>query len=101
MNSHLTRRELLLHVDGELTRGRERAAREHLLSCWACRRELERLKEDINTIVDAQNRCFSASTPRPQRPWAGFEELAATAPEPGFRISAWVRQIGGVLRSRA
>jgi len=101
MNRHLTRRELLLHVDGELPRGRERTARDHLLSCWACRRELERLKEDINAIVDAQNRCFLPSTPRPQGPWASFEELAATAPQPGFRIGAWVRRIGAALRPRA
>jgi hypothetical protein len=99
--NHLTRRELLLHADGELTRGRERAARDHLLSCWACRRELERLKEDINAIVDAQNRCFLPSTARPQRPWASFQELAATAPQPRFRIGPWVRQIGAVLRPRA
>src|SRR5215469_4040632 len=100
MNGHLTPRELLLHVDGELPRRRECAARDHLLSCWACRRELERLKEDINAIVDAQTRCFLPSTARPQRPWASFEELAGTAPQPGFRIGALVRRIGGGFRPR-
>lgn len=80
MSSHLTARDFLLYADGELPRWRTRRIRRHLDSCWNCRRGLERLEQDIGAIVDAQNRAFLPSLPRPTRPWRGFDEMAAALP---------------------
>jgi hypothetical protein len=89
MTKHLTRRDLLLYVDGELPRRRARDAQEHIHSCWNCRRELEKLEEDIGAIVDAQRRSFLPSMPPPAQPWQDFQELAATVPAPRFGPRAW------------
>src|SRR5215813_10521964 len=97
MNNHLTQRELLLYVDGELSRWRVRQTQAHLFSCWSCRRELERLEQDIGAIVDAQNRSFLPSLPRSVRPWRSFDELAATLPVRGLRSRQWFRFAGGIL----
>jgi hypothetical protein len=99
MNSHLTQRELLLYVDGELSLWRSWQTQAHLLSCWSCRRELERLEQDINAIVDAQNRSFLPSTPRLIRPWDNFEELAAALPAPRLGVGMRLRQAGNLLSS--
>jgi len=80
MTKHLSRRDLLLFVDGELSLGRMRAAHEHLYSCWNCRRDLEGLERDINAIVDAQNHHFLPSAPGAVRPWTSFEEMVASLP---------------------
>jgi len=47
MNSHLSLRDLLLYVDGELPSRSRRSAQAHLHCCWRCQAELERLKQDI------------------------------------------------------
>lgn len=91
MNSHLTPRELLHYVDGELPARQSRSAQAHLRSCWHCRTELERLEQDINLIVNAQDLSYFPAMPPPPRPWANFEEMAATLPS-RFRICAWLQR---------
>jgi hypothetical protein len=98
MNRHLTSGDLLLYVDGELSFWRSRQIRFHLVSCWKCRRELERLQQDIGAIVDAQNRCFLPSTPPPARPWDSFEQLAMSLPASRFRLGRWLRAGNPSLR---
>src|SRR5215467_14914084 len=93
MSDHLPRHDLLLYVDGELSRQRTRRAKQHLLSCWSCRRDLERLEQDIGAIVDAQNRSFLPSLPPPAKPWRSLEELAETVPG-NARRSELLRHVG-------
>jgi len=101
MTDHISRRELLLHLDGELSRRRSRQVQAHLLSCWHCRRELESLERDIHAIVDAQNRSFLPSAPRPVRSWDNFEELARALPAPRFQLGAWFRRAAGFLAAES
>src|SRR5215475_14154124 len=96
MSEHLTQHDFLLYVDGELSHRRTRRVRKHLFSCWSCRRELERLEQDIGGIVDAQNRSFLPSLSRHARPWRSFDELAATVPVRGFRSRQWFRLASGI-----
>jgi hypothetical protein len=105
MSEHLTQHDFLLYVDGELSRRRTRKVRDHLLSCWSCRREMERLEQDIGAIVDAQNRSFLPSLPRPARPWRAFDELAdelaATLPARRSRSREWFRFASGIATASA
>lgn len=98
MSDHLSQRELLLHVDGELSGMRARQVRKHLQSCWACRHQLEMLETDIGAIVDAQNRAFLPSLPRPAAAWRSFEELAASLPDSDSRPRQWFRGSGSAMR---
>src|SRR5215831_194664 len=97
MSEHLTQHDFLLYVDGELSRRRTRRIRDHLLSCWSCRRERERLEQDIGAIVDAQNRSFLPSLPRPTRPGSSCDELVATLPVRGLRSRQRFRFASGIL----
>jgi hypothetical protein len=94
MNRHLTQRDLLFYVDGELPRRRARWIHAHLLACWSCRRELESLESDIRAIVDAQDGAFLPAMPRPVRPWAAFDEIAARSAASGWTLLAWLRRAG-------
>jgi len=73
MPDHLTRERLLRYLDGELSRSAMAETSEHVQSCWSCRVELERLEEDIATILDAHNKVFVPSLPEPPRPWCRIE----------------------------
>jgi hypothetical protein len=81
MNNHLTLQQMLAYVDGELSKSESRRAEDHLHSCWTCLTEIERLKSDIATILDAQNESFSPALPPPSRPWLSFETLLARSVE--------------------
>jgi hypothetical protein len=100
MSNHLTRREILLYVDGELSLWRSWRIQAHVRSCWNCRRELERLEADIRAIVDAQNRSFLPAMPRPVRAWDNFEELAASLPPARrLRLGVLSRQAAKLVNS--
>lgn len=75
MNSHLSHREMLAYVDGELSRRERRRVNKHLHSCWTCLAEMERLKGDIATLLEAQKEVFAPALPPPLRPWPGFDAL--------------------------
>ena len=90
MNSHLTTQQMLEYLDGESSRFESRRAEEHLHSCWTCRSEVERLKADISTILDAQKESFSSALPPPPRPWASFDTLLRRA-LPAQPASLWFR----------
>lgn len=90
MNNHLTSRQMLAYLDGELSRSETHYAKDHLHSCWTCRSEVERLKADIATILDAQNESFSPALPSPPSPWPSFNALLArNAPPPPSPL--WAR----------
>jgi hypothetical protein len=89
MNSHLTPQEMLSYLDGELSRSEGHKAEKHLHSCWSCRSEVERLKADIATILDAQNQSFSPILPPPPKPWLSFNKLLV-GNLPGRPASLWM-----------
>lgn len=68
MRKHLLPEELLRCLDGELRRFAMRRATAHLQSCRSCQVELERLKEHIAAILDAENAVFEPCLP-PPAPW--------------------------------
>ncbi len=90
MNNHLTPQQMLAYVDGELSKSETRRAEDHLHSCWTCLTEVERLKADIATILDAQNESFSPALPPPPRPWPSFETVLARS-LPAQPVSLWMR----------
>lgn len=90
MNNHLTSQQMLAYIDGELSSSETRRAEDHLHSCWTCLTEVERLKGDIATILDAQNEGFSPALPSPPKPWASFESLLARS-LPAQPVSVWMR----------
>lgn len=97
MNNHLSPQQMLAFVDGELSKAEMQRAEDHLHSCWTCLTEVERLKGDIATILDAQNEKFLPGLPPPPRPWANFHALVARSlPEP--RTPLWVR-LGAYLNN--
>jgi hypothetical protein len=90
MNNHLTPQQMLEYVDGELSKPEMRRAEDHLHSCWTCLTEVERLKGDIATILDAQNESFSPALPPPPRTWPTFDTLLARS-LPAQPVSLWMR----------
>lgn len=90
MNNHLTPQQMLSYIDGELSKSEAREAEEHLHSCWTCLTEVDKLKADIATILDAQREQFEPALPPPPKPWASIESLMARAQreEP---IPLWTR----------
>ena len=95
MNNHLTSRQMLAYLDGELSRSETHHAEDHLHSCWTCRSKVERLTADIATILDAQNESFSTALQPPPRPWPSFNALLArnASPPP---IPLWARTFAHV-----
>lgn len=77
MNNHLTPQQMLAYIDGELSRTAARNVNGHLHSCWTCLAEMERLKGDITTILDAQNEAFTPALAPPPQPWPGFDTVLA------------------------
>lgn len=73
MSKHLSQEQLLRHLDGELSRFTSWQTTAHLKSCWACQVELDHLKEEIASIVDAQSVVAGASMPPPLGPWPRLE----------------------------
>jgi len=90
MNNHLTPQQMLSYIDGELSKAEARKAEVHLHSCWTCLTEVERLKADIATILDAQREQFAPALRPPPKPWASIESLMARA-QPEQRVSLWTR----------
>lgn len=77
MNNHLTAQQMLAYIDGELSKSETQRAKEHLHSCWTCLTEVERLKTDIATILDAHNESFAPALPQPPQPWPSFQTVLA------------------------
>jgi len=81
---------MLSYIDGELSKAEARKAEVHLHSCWTCLTEVERLKTDIATILDAQKEQFTPALPPPSKPWASIESLIARA-QPEQHVPLWTR----------
>jgi len=77
MNDHLSPQEILAYIDGELSKTETQRAEKHLHSCWTCLTDVERLKADIATILDAHSESFAPALPRPPHPWPSFQSVLA------------------------
>jgi anti-sigma factor RsiW len=73
MTTHLSKEQLLRHLDGEMSFSGMRRAAAHLQACWSCQVEFSRLKEHIAAIIDAHVNVFSPSLPPPHAPWPRLE----------------------------
>lgn len=88
MSNHLKPQQMLAYLDGELSRSETRRVEDHLHSCWTCRSEVERLKDDIALILDAQNESFASALPPPPNSWPSFHALLARVASPPLSIRA-------------
>ncbi len=87
---HLCWEDLLLHLDGELTDAESRRAAEHILSCWQCRAEAQKITHTITRYVEC--RAGAARLNPPPDNWARFDgRLRAAAAEPAVRRRDWSR----------
>jgi len=110
MTGHLSKEQLLRHLDGELSISGMRRAAAHLQACWSCQVEFSRLKEHIAAIIDAHVNVFSPSLPPPRAPWPRLEPrlkrvrrsnpLLLWRKAISFRVASWRTQFAvGVLIS--
>jgi hypothetical protein len=72
-NGHLTDKQMLFYVDGELAFGESARIRRHLEACWTCRAKLEDLQVVIKKIVDFRDQILLPMVPAPPRPWDGLD----------------------------
>lgn len=100
MANHLSPEQLLRSLDGELSNSAARKTNEHLRTCSRCTLELDRLKDHVATIREAQLEIFEPSLPSPPNSWPRLEPrldaMADTA-----RTPLWKRLfgfVGGIVR---
>jgi hypothetical protein len=62
-SNHLTDRDIILLVDGELPPAEQRDARKHLQSCWSCRSRLAEIEGTIADFVHAYHGSLDAQLP--------------------------------------
>ena len=87
-STHPTRRDLMLHADGELSPQKAADIKAHLEACWSCRLQAEQLE---STILSFTEFCDSVLTPAagpPPREWRMFDTklrgLVADAGKPSL-----------------
>jgi anti-sigma factor RsiW len=87
---HLTDRQLLLDVEGELSTREQKRVRRHLEACWHCRTRRQELERAIADFVHVQQREFDTELPASAGPRAllkaSLSQLSATLPA---RRSIW------------
>jgi hypothetical protein len=85
-DAHLSDRQLLLEVEGELSSRDEKLVRAHVEACWKCRARRQELERAITDFVRVHQRQFDAELPPVAGPRALLKarlaELSATEPEP-------------------
>jgi len=90
LDQHLSDEVLLILVDGELPRHRQRAARNHLERCWECRIRLAEIQETVRWVASAVNDRGFLSPERREAAWRRFlaQKASAGAPagKPGFTL---------------
>jgi len=100
MASHLSLKQLLRSLDGELSKPAARKTTEHLKTCSSCALELNGLKEQLATIRKALVEVFEPSLPQPPKPWPGLEprlDAVGNAPSVPFWKSL-LALVGGIVR---
>ena len=85
---HLTDRDIVLLVDGELRPARQREAREHLAACWSCRTRMAEIEGTITDFVHAYRGSLDAQLPPVAGPRALLRaQMENRAPA---KISGWL-----------
>jgi hypothetical protein len=72
-NGHLSDKQLLFYVDGELGSRESARVRRHLEACWSCRAKLDDLQGAIKKIVEFRDQVLLPMVPTPPRPWDGLD----------------------------
>ncbi len=62
-HAHLSDRELIMALDGELPAGRKPGLSAHLEACWSCRERLHSLEDTIGEFVRARNHELNCNIP--------------------------------------
>ena len=60
---HLSDQEILLVLDGEVSRGRAKHAQTHLASCWLCRSRMGEMERTIEDFVSVHRRSGDPGLP--------------------------------------
>ncbi len=77
---HPSGADLLMYIDGELSARKSRQVRQHLLACWQCRLEQQKMGQAINEFLECRNSAVGKSPPL--RGWSRFGgRLSAAAAE--------------------
>jgi anti-sigma factor RsiW len=84
-DSHLSDQQLLLDVEGELSRRDENMVRAHLHACWKCRARRQELEKAIVDFVRIHQQDLDAKIPAAEGPRALLKariaQLSATKPD--------------------
>jgi anti-sigma factor RsiW len=67
---HISRGDLLLSVNGELSPRRQIAVNAHLQMCWECRTRLVDMQNAMSSFVQAYQAHWSGGLPPPELPRA-------------------------------
>jgi len=90
LDQHLSDEVLLILLDGELPRHRQRVARNHLERCWECRSRLAEIQETVRCVASAVNDRAFLSPERREAAWSRFlaQKASAGVPpgKPGFTL---------------
>ena len=95
---HLSDRDLLLAVDGELSARDARRVELHLAACWTCRVRRQELETAIGDFVRLHRQNFVDSIPPPEGPRAMLKAQLAQVSEaqPRFRLG-WALAAAAML----
>lgn len=106
MELHLTERELVMAMDGELGPRETRRVHDHLAACWTCRAHMREIQDAVAAFVDSESSDYvptAVDAPRAMLR-ARLSELAEAPREPWwtrFRLSptgwAWASVVLGLL----
>jgi hypothetical protein len=86
---HPSDQDLLLCADGELSRRRTRAVREHLIACWNCRTRMAEIERTIGDFVKVHHGSLDAQLPPMDGPRALLTMRLAAAAEQSRRTHRW------------
>ena len=82
MSKHLTEREVLAYIEGELAPRRREQAAAHLQACADCRAQLARMDEVADRLTETLQAVGEKLELTPQRSWERVRR-ARTTPQPG------------------
>jgi hypothetical protein len=87
--SHLSHRELLLAVDGELSPRETGRVESHLAACWACRVRKQEIETAIGEFVRFQRQNFDSRIPSSDGPRALLKAQLAEAQRISAQPPSW------------
>ena len=98
---HLSDRELLMALDGELPPANAQRAKAHLAACWSCRVRAQEIETAIGEFVHCQRQDFERRIPPPGAPRAMLKarlsQLSETGPPEGRLGAHWALVAAAVV----